>query len=203
MRTEFFFDFVSPYAYLASTQLRALKIAAEPIPIGILSVMKAVNNQPSTACPAKLRYAMIDAGRGAAQYGVPLRLNERLFAASQDGSFSWSTLTRGALAAAEAGVMPEYIAAIFQAVWAEPRDLTTDAGRRAVLQDAGIDVPDLWERASTSEIEARLEANNRRAAERGVFGVPMFFVDDEPFFGNDRLVLALARMQSKMPHRAA
>jgi 2-hydroxychromene-2-carboxylate isomerase len=194
MSLEYFFDFVSPYAYLASTQLRALKIAAEPIPIGILTVMKTVNNQPSTACPPKVRYAMIDAGRWAAQYGVPLRLNERLFAASKDGSFAWRTLTCGALAAEEAGIMPDYIAAIFHAVWAVPADLSSEEGRRAVLRDAGIDAPDLWERAATPEIEARLDANNQRAVERGVFGVPTFFVGDEPFFGNDRLDMALSRL---------
>jgi cyanate permease len=47
-------------------------------------------------------------------------------------------------------------------------------GRRAVLRKAGIDIPDLWERASTAEIGAQLDANNRQAIERGVFGVPTF-----------------------------
>jgi 2-hydroxychromene-2-carboxylate isomerase len=203
MRLEYVFDFVSPYAYLASTQLRKLKIDAELTPIDILTVMKTVNNQPSIVCPAKLRYAMLDTGRWAAQYGVPLRLNEALMAAFQDGRFAWPVLTRGALVAEDAGVGKEYIAAIFRAVWAEPADLLSEEGRRTVLRDARIDVPDLWERAATAEIAARLEANNGKAAERGVFGVPTFFVDGEPFFGNDRLEMVLARLHGEGLRTAA
>ena len=194
MHLEYFFDFPSPYSYLAWTQLRKLKVEAEPVPIDILSVMAAVSNQPSTICPPKMRYAMLDAGRWAALYDVPLRLNEPLFAAWQDGRFAWSVLTSGALAAKDAGRMSEYIDAIFRAVWAAPADLVSEEGRRAVLRDAGIDAPDLWQRAASAEIQMQLDANNRRAEERGVFGVPTFFVGDEPFFGNDRLAMALARL---------
>jgi 2-hydroxychromene-2-carboxylate isomerase len=194
MRLEYIFDFPSPYAYLASTQLRKPTAEVEYIPIDILTVMKVVNNQPTPACPAKLRYAAVDAGRWAARYGVPFEINRALLDAARDGAFKWQLLTRGAIVAQDAGLMTEYIAAIFRAVWAAPADLMSDEGRRAVLWDAEIDIPDLWERASTAETEARLDANNRVAAERGVFGVPTFFVGGEQFFGNDRLDMALARL---------
>jgi 2-hydroxychromene-2-carboxylate isomerase len=194
MRFEFFFDFPSPYSYLAWTQLRKLKVEAEAVPVDILTVMKTVSNQPSTVCPPKMRYAMLDAGRWAALYDVPLRFNEPLFAAWKEGRFAWSVLTSGTLAAKDAGIMADYIDAIYRAVWAAPADLVSEEGRRAVLRDAGIAAPDLWERAATAEIVARLDANNRKAAERGVFGVPTFFAGDEPFFGNDRLDMALARL---------
>jgi 2-hydroxychromene-2-carboxylate isomerase len=198
MRLEYVFDFPSPYAYLASTQLRKLTAEVEYIPIDILTVMKAVNNQPTPACPAKSRYAAVDAGRWAARYGVPFEINSALFDAARNGAFEWKLLTRGALVAQTAGLMTEYVAAIFRAIWATPADLMSDEGRCAVLADAKIDIPDIWERASTAETEARLDTNNRAAVERGVFGVPTFFVGGEQFFGNDRLDMALARLNGSV-----
>jgi 2-hydroxychromene-2-carboxylate isomerase len=182
MRLEYVFDYPSPYAYLASTRLKTLGIDAEHTPIDILTVMKAVNNQPTPACPPKARYTAMDAARWAALYGVPLEINWALRAAARDGSFEWHVLTRGALVARDLGLM---------------EDLTSEQGRRAVLRKAGIDIPDLWERASTAEIGAQLDANNRQAIERGVFGVPTFLVDGELFFGNDRLDMALARLRGE------
>jgi 2-hydroxychromene-2-carboxylate isomerase len=197
MRVEYVFDYPSPYAYLASTRLKKLAIDAEYMPIDILTVMKAVNNQPSPACPPKARYAAMDAARWAALYGVPLEINWALLAAARDGSFEWHVLTRGALVARNLGLIEAYSTAVFGAIWAEPADLTSEQGRRAMLQKAGIDIPDLWERASTVEIGAQLDANNRQAVERGVFGVPTFLVDGELFFGNDRLDMALARLRGE------
>jgi 2-hydroxychromene-2-carboxylate isomerase len=197
MRLEYVFDYPSPYAYLASTRLKTLGIDAEHTPIDILTVMKAVNNQPTPACPPKARYTAMDAARWAALHGVPLEINWALRAAARDGSFEWHVLTRGALVARDLGLMEAHSTAAFGAIWAEPADLTSEQGRRAVLRKAGIDIPDLWERASTAEIGAQLDANNRQAIERGVFGVPTFLVDGELFFGNDRLDMALARLRGE------
>jgi 2-hydroxychromene-2-carboxylate isomerase len=197
MRLEYVFDYPSPYAYLASTRLKTLGIDAEHTPIDILTVMKAVNNQPTPACPPKARYTAMDAARWAALYGVPLEINWALRAAARDGSFEWHVLTRGALVARGLGLMEAYSSAVFGAIWAEPADLTSEQGRRAVLRKAGIDIPHLWERASTAEIGAQLDANIRQAIECGVFGVPTFLVDGELFFGNDRLDMALARLRGE------
>jgi 2-hydroxychromene-2-carboxylate isomerase len=71
MRVEFVFDYPSRYAYLASTQLESLGVPVGYEPIGIVEVMKRVDNQPSPACPPKARYAGIDAARWAHRYGVP------------------------------------------------------------------------------------------------------------------------------------
>jgi 2-hydroxychromene-2-carboxylate isomerase len=70
MRVEFFFDYRSPFAYLANTQIGEL--AAEPVfrPIDGFRVMKAVNNRPSPECPPKARYSALDAARWARRYGV-------------------------------------------------------------------------------------------------------------------------------------
>src|SRR5260221_3853185 len=194
MPLEYVFDYPSPYAYLASTQLPRLGVEIAYTPIAVLDVMKAVNNQPSPACPAKLRYAVLDAQRWAKLYGVPLQLNRPYLDAIGSPDFDHRALARGALVAQESGVFAAYHDAIFSALWAAPEDLVSEHGRRAVLRARGIDDPDFWRRAAEREIRRRLEANNRGAVERGVFGIPTFFAGAEIFFGNDRLALAASRL---------
>ncbi len=194
MPLEYVFDYPSPYAYLASTQLPRLGVEIAYTPVAVLDVMKAVNNQPSLACPAKLRYAVLDAQRWAKLYSVPLRLNRPYLDAFGSPDFDHRALARGALVAQESGVFAAYHDAVFSALWAEPEDLVSEDGRRAVLRARGIDDPDFWRRAADGEIRRRLEANNRRAVERGVFGIPTFFAGAEIFFGNDRLALAASRL---------
>lgn len=187
---QFFYDYLSPYAYLANTQIARLvelDAAIEFRPIRILEVMTRVNNQPSPKCPPKARYSGLDAKRWAKRYGVPLGRNADLWSALGSGSFDPSILIRGALLAKELGVFEAYQAATFRAVWADPKDVATPAGREDLLERAGIRQSDFWDRAMSAAIEARAEQDVQDAVDKGVFGVPTFFVGDEMFFGNDRL----------------
>ena len=84
----FYFDYVSPYAYLANTQLQKLDLEVVYRPIAILEVMEMVHNQPSPKCPAKLQYAMTDTARWASRYAVPLEMNLEWWNAVSDGSLS-------------------------------------------------------------------------------------------------------------------
>jgi 2-hydroxychromene-2-carboxylate isomerase len=73
---DFFFDFVSPYTYLAQTQLAGLKERTGARfrlwPMHLLNLMKQVGNVPTTVlCANKLKYATQDIGRWVARYGVP------------------------------------------------------------------------------------------------------------------------------------
>jgi 2-hydroxychromene-2-carboxylate isomerase len=86
-RVEYFFDYVSPYAYLANTQLGGLGVAVDFRPVVIVEVMKRVKNQPSPLCPPKGRYASLDAARWAKLYGVPFAANQPLWAALRAGEF--------------------------------------------------------------------------------------------------------------------
>ena len=77
---EFYFDFRSPYSYLAHTQLPALAARFGALvtykPIDVLEVMARVGNSPTTVlCAAKARYAQADLARWAQAYGVPLQPN--------------------------------------------------------------------------------------------------------------------------------
>jgi 2-hydroxychromene-2-carboxylate isomerase len=183
---EFYFDFPSPYSYLAHTQLP--KIAAEHgatvtyHPFRILELMTIVSNRPTTIeCKNKGKYAGVDLQRWTKRYNVDFSRNPH------SKSFDYAELDRAALVAIGDGRGAEYVTAVFTAIWGKPVDLSQRAVLSEVLEKAGLNAPQLIQRASHAGIVAKLEAETKAAAERGVFGAPTMFVGQHMFFGNDRL----------------
>jgi len=185
-QVDFFFDFVSPYTYLAQTQLPDLKTRSSATfrlwPMHLLKLMKSVGNVPTTViCSNKMKYAGQDIGRWVSQYGVPFQFNPKVFAADQ------SLPLRGALVAQDLGVEEAYNRAVFSAFWSEGVDVNDRARLAERLNAADLDGKALLETANEPRYGERLEKNTELAAERGVFGSPTFIVGDDVFFGNDRL----------------
>jgi 2-hydroxychromene-2-carboxylate isomerase len=179
---DFYFDYRSPYSFLALSQVRKMdvEIAFHPLEIGAL--MKQVGNVPtSIICAPKTRYVMADVGRWAAHYGVPLNRHP------QGSTIDASRLLRATLVAGQMGAMPTAVEAIFNAFWSAPAPLATAAEVAALLGAAGLDAAALESRMDEPTAQALLEEATARAAARGVFGVPSLFVGDDMFFGNDRL----------------
>jgi len=194
MQIQFVLDYRSPYAYLANTQVAALGAQIIHEPVDIVAVMKTVNNQPTPMCPPKLKYAGLDATRWARLYDVPFSPNWALLEAMRQGRCKGDLLSRAAIASQRLGVFAKTNDALFGAVWAGSDDLASAEGRSQFA--AGRALPEeLWAMAESAEVEEQLAANGERAVRRGVFGVPTFFVDDEMFFGNDRLDFVKARLQ--------
>jgi 2-hydroxychromene-2-carboxylate isomerase len=119
-------------------------------------------------------------------YGVPYSPNRSLLEALRQGFFKGDLFSRAAIAGQQLGVSKQINDALFGAVWAGSDDLASAEGRSRFATSRALPAG-LWEVAESSEVDEKLIANNERAVARGVFGVPTFFVDDEMFFGNDRL----------------
>jgi 2-hydroxychromene-2-carboxylate isomerase len=196
MQVQFVLDYRSPYAYLANTQLALLGTQIDYEPIDILSVMKKVNNQPSPLCPPKAKYAGLDAMRWATCYGVPFSPNRALLDAVRQDFIKGDLLSRAAIAGQQLGLFKQINDALFGAVWAGSDDLASAEGRSRFTTDHARPA-ELWEMAESGEVDDKLIANNERAAARGVFGAPTFFVDDEMFFGNDRLSFVRAKLEPR------
>lgn len=193
---EFYFDFVSPYSYLAITQLPTLarQHGAEIVykPFRILELMKLVGNRPTTIeSKNKLRYAGADLRRWAAKYGVSLQRNPH------QNKFDSALLLRGALVAADDGAAAAYVSEVFGAMWNSERDLSEHAEFVRVLEQAGLAGEKLIERATRDDVGTRLDRETAAAADRGVFGSPSFFVGGELFFGNDRLEFIAAALAAQ------
>ncbi len=192
---DFFFDFVSPYTYLAQTQLAALKERTGARfrlwPIHLLNLMKQVGNVPTTViCGNKMKYASRDIARWVSRYGVPFQPNPHVF--SGDPTLA----LKGALVAQKQGVEDAYNRALFDAFWSEGLDVNDRAVLARRLDAAGLDGKALLATADAAEYAERLEENTRLAGERGVFGSPTFIVGEDVFFGNDRLEFLEERLRS-------
>ena len=178
---EFFFDFRSPYSYLAHTQLAGLGAQVILRPMAVLKVMEMVGNVPTTlVCAAKGRYARADLGRWAKRYGIPLRPSDMR---ANDGD----ACSRAVLAAGTAGDAATVTTALFRAGWGEAKPLTSVSEILGIVSSTGADVTTIAARIDDPQVIAALEANTKEAAERGVFGSPTILVDTQMFFGNDRL----------------
>ncbi|MDP3748609.1 MAG: 2-hydroxychromene-2-carboxylate isomerase [Phenylobacterium sp.] len=177
---EFYFDFQSPYSYLAHSQLGMLGAPVRLVPISVLPLMKLVNNTPTTiTCPVKRTYAGKDLGRWAARYGVQVIPPDR---EKLDGDL----LLRVATAAQDETTRAAVVDTIFNAVWGGKGD-PSPTGLEKTLAARGLPAAELIAAAVQETTVKALEAATEAAAGRGVFGAPTIFVGDEMFFGNDRL----------------
>lgn len=181
---EFFFDFLSPFAYLTHQKLPAL---AQRYGYGLRFVpmdlprakLAAGNNGPSNRqVPVKLRYLTTDMNRWAQRYGVPLKFPK---------SFASERMNKGTLFAQDRGQVQDYVTAAFSRAWGRGEDM----GDSAVLADVAreLEWPEQEFLAFVDSAEAveRFEAVNLEAHRRGVFGVPTMLVGEEMWWGNDRL----------------
>lgn len=181
---EFLFDFGSPTSYLAYKQLPKItarhgaRIVWTPILLG--AVFKATGNTSPATIPAKARYMNQDLARFAKRYGVVLSFNAHF-------PVNTLPLMRGAVAYLPTNNFDLYVNAIFDAMWAHPRNLNDQGEIAHVLNDIGIEPDDFLARIERPDVKEKLKANTESAVARGVFGAPTFFVNGEMFFGQDRL----------------
>jgi len=190
---EFFFDFGSPYSYLAHTQLPAMAAEAGATisycPVGILRLMELSGNRPTTLeCKNKRRYAAADLGRWANLYGVPMGRNSHL------REMKLEPLLQGVLSAETMGVAEQYVSAVFKGIYADTLDLGDPAVFVQVLTDAGLDGKAILEARESAKLASDIMKRTENAVERGVFGAPTFIVDGQIYFGNDRLQFVKAAL---------
>ena len=187
---DFYFDYRSPYAYLAQTQIRKLGATVNWRPFEILQLMDQVGNVPtSITCKPKGKYLGVDLMRWVSMYKVPFQRHP------QGSSIDARRLLRATLAAAELGQADAAVAAIFDGYWGSSAPLATVEEVVAVLNGAGVSGPDLAGRIDDPALNAALDAATDEAAGRGVFGAPTLYVGDEMFFGNDRLDFVRASLE--------
>ncbi|VVM93643.1 2-hydroxychromene-2-carboxylate isomerase [Pseudomonas fluorescens] len=183
---EFYFDLGSPATYLAYTQLPKICEQTDSqlifIPMLLGGVFKATGNASPATIPAKGRYMFQDLDRYAKRYGVPLKFNPH---------FPINTLM---LMRAVTGMQlrhPErfqaFIDCLFKALWVEGRSLDDPATVASVLAQNGFDANEVLALTADDDVKAALKDNTDKAVQRGVFGAPSMFIDNQLFFGQDRL----------------
>jgi 2-hydroxychromene-2-carboxylate isomerase len=183
---EFYFDFSSPYGYMASTQIDPLAekygrtVTWKPFLLG--AVFKISGSKPLVDLPMKGDYFLRDFQRSAAYYGVPFKLPPGFpfapIAASR--AFYWLTDRDPELAKRLAKI-------VYHAGLGIGRDVASIDVIAELAAPLGIKADELRAAVNDQAVKDRLRAEVDAAVARNVFGSPFIFVDGEPFWGADRL----------------
>ena len=188
-KVEFLFDFGSPNAYLSHLVIPEIekrtgaKFVYLPILLG--GVFKLTNNRsPAEAFAGvknKPEYHRLETERFVRQHGITHYQHNPFFPVNT------LMIMRGAMAARQLGIFERYVDQVYRHMWAEPKKLDDPAVLRAALLESDLPADRLFELVQTAPVKEALMAETQRAVDRGTFGSPTFFVDDEIYFGKDKL----------------
>jgi 2-hydroxychromene-2-carboxylate isomerase len=186
---EFHFDFGSPNAYLSHRVIPAIERRTgarfQYVPVLLGGVFKLTGNQSPATAFAGIRnkpdYDRLEMQRFITRHRLDdFRMNPH---------FPVNTLQimRGAVAAEVAGVLKPYVDAVFADMWERGEKMDDPVVISARLAAAGLPADELIRLSQSDEVKAKLLRNTEESVTRGTFGSPTFFVDDQMFFGKDRL----------------
>ncbi len=169
-----YFDFVSPYAYLQSRMLHKFRGKAEiaMAPVLFAGLLNHWKNIGPAEFPPKRLWTYRFCTWFARDHGIPFRFPPR---------HPFNPLKPLRLAIARGGA-PEAVHAIFDFIWADGRDPNDPAEWQALGAKLGGDADAAVERP---EVKEALRANTEAAIAAGVFGVPSFVIGKEVFWGVD------------------
>ena len=187
MRVVHYFSPMSGYAYLGFEALGALadqrRASVDHKPIDVMKLFAAVDAvPPAKQSPARLSHRRIDMARWANRRGLVVQLQPRFWPVD-------ATLASCAIIAAQqAGFGATALAgSILSAVWARDLDISRTDVIAALARENGLDASEILDVAKSPATLARYEANTLEAISAGVIGSPTYRVDDELYFGQDRL----------------
>ena len=192
---EFWFEFGSTYSYPTALRIErmvraaGLEVTWRPFLLGPIFKEQGWNDSPFNLYPAKGRYMWRDLERICADLAIPLR---------KPTTFPRNSLLAARLACwfqAESWI-PEFIRQVYLANFGRDRDISEAKELLSILEGLN-QPPTLLSVAESSEAKAKLRAQTAHAQVLGIFGAPSFVVEQELFWGNDRLEAAIAWAQRK------
>ena len=186
---DFYFDIISPYAYIAYKKILKIKnvnFKLKPIFLGGL------HNLASIAAPAFNKYKMKN-----------MQNDCKLVAKKNNISFKWNSkfpinslrIMRGYLCV-DISKKEEYLNSFFEAYWKEDLDLSNEEKIKQLLKKLKIDENDFFNSISNQDIKNKLKQLTQEAFEKEVFGAPTFIVNNKIFWGQDRLEYALDEIKN-------
>lgn len=187
---DFYFDYSSPYGYLASERIEAIaeannyRVVWRPILLG--AIFKVTGQAPLIEAPLKGDYAVMDFARSAREHKLDYQHPQ--------------TFPVGAVAACRATLWirdhkdesirlqtSEFVHATFRAYYTQGKDITNPPTLSANATALGIKADDILEGIQQAEVKNALRTEVEKAIAAGVFGSPMMIVDGQAFWGHDRI----------------
>jgi len=187
----FCFDFGSPYSYLAYNYLSPIKETGAQIdlkPVLLGGIFKATGNQPPATVQKKGEYMFKDIQRWSNKLDISFKMNPY---------FPILTVPhmRGAILAQKKDILEDYMQSMFDSMWLKGLNLNDQEILTQVASESGIDPNDFAEGISSDEIKDELRANTQFAIDKGAFGVPTYFLENEMFWGIDSIKFLLESLK--------
>ena len=200
---DFYYEFASPYSYLAAQRLPALAarldrtVRWQPIELGKVWAAQGILEAYGAVRKAKRAYILADARRVAADLGLPLVLP-----APFPPDATLARLAVHGLELKKPGLGGLLTLNLWRRLWGAGGSISTEDDLLAAAPD-GADVGEVLAAAEDPASRDGLEAANAGAIALSCFGVPWLVADGESYFGQDRLDLMERRLAGAHPSPAA
>ena len=185
---DFYFDFVSPYSFLAHKEIRkienkiGIKIRYKPVLLGGLHNLHGI--KAPAFIPAKAKHMIRDCKLIAERNNVKFKFNSYFPIRSLN-------LMRGGLVAEEDNIKGFYIDNIFNSIWQDGLNMNDDTIIYKVLKNLNVNPKTFTLRSTSSIIKDSLRKKTNEAYDKGIFGAPTFVSNNKIFWGQDRIEFAL------------
>lgn len=193
---RFYFDFISPYAYLAWTQIHAIadrhRRRVEPVPVLFAALLDANGQRGPAEIPRKRAYLFKDVARLAHRFGVPVT-------PPPAHPFNPLLALRVASLPMEEDARRRLIDALYAAAWGGGGGVDSTDAVIAAAGKAGLDGAALVKAATMPEAKDRVRRQTEEALAAGAFGVPSIVIDGELFWGVDSLPHVETFLEGKDP----
>jgi len=190
-RIDFFFSFRSPYSYLAAPRAFALadRYDVEVVFHGVIPMAMRGQSVPR---PKRL-HTLRDTKREADRLGMPFgRIHDPIGAGAM-------RCLHVAAHASGVGRVRRFVLEASRAIWAEATDVSRDEELRPICERAGLEWTACAAALDDPDIHARVEADTARLAELDHWGVPVFVIEDELYWGQDRIEDLERRLTPRTP----
>jgi len=185
---DFYFDFVSPYSFLAHKEIRKIenkiskKINYKPILLGGLHNLHGI--KAPAFIPAKAKHMVRDCKLIAEKNNILFKFNSYFPIRSLN-------LMRGVFVAEEDNFKSYYIDNIFNSIWQDGLNMNDENIIQKILKNLNINPKTFLLRSTSSSIKDILKKRTSEAYEKGIFGAPTFVSNNKIFWGQDRIEFVL------------
>ena len=189
---DFFFDFISPYSYLAHKQIRNIefqnKIEINYMPILLSGLLNLAEIKAPVFIPSKAKFMIKDCKLFAEKLNIKFKFNSYFPIQSLN-------LMRGVLIARKENKTSLYIDKFFDACWKDGLNLNDQKIVDEILKELNFNLETFKLKISEHKIKDELKKRTKDAFSKGVFGAPSFIINNKMFWGQDRLEFVLKEAQ--------
>ena len=189
---DFFFDFISPYSYLAHKQIRNIEyqhnIKINYMPILLGGLLNLAEIKAAAFIPSKAKFMIKDCKLFSEKFNIKFKFNSYFPIQSLN-------LMRGVLIARKENKTGLYIDKFFDACWKDGLNLNDQKIVDKILEDLNFNLEAFKLKISEQKIKDELKKRTKDAYLKGVFGAPSFIINNKMFWGQDRLEFVLKEAQ--------